>query len=88
MTNAVIEVMTEASKQILRDEYNPFEEQIGEVIPSNMEFEWVLFSEKGGHSFKIYLQNFLAHIALLRDQLLIAKFVVPKPLIRICGYKP
>lgn len=30
---------------------------------------------------KVNLEKLLAHIALLRDQLLIAKFVGPKPMI-------
>lgn len=37
MSDAVIEVMAEASKQILVGELNSFKEQIGEILLSNLE---------------------------------------------------
>ena len=37
MSEAVIEVLAEASNQIPGDQLNPFKEQAGEILPGNME---------------------------------------------------
>jgi len=48
MTEAVIEVLAEASKQIQGDRLNPFKEQVGEKLPGNMERNFSgFFSKKG-----------------------------------------
>ena len=76
----MIEEMVEASKHTTGDELNPFKEQMGEILPSNLE---IIFSgilvRKDAISFKVNSQKLLERIAILNDQLLIAKFVGPKP---------
>ncbi len=80
MMEAVIEIMAEASKQIRDLEFNPFKEKFGEILPPNMEtnFNGSLV-RKDAVSFKVNSENLLARIVVLRDQMLIAKFVGPKP---------
>lgn len=76
MADVVIEVMAEANKQIVGDDLNPFEKQIDEVLPSNLERNYSGFLVKKDLIMsKVNLEKLLALIALLRDQLLIAKFV-------------
>ena len=86
MANAVIEVMAEASQQNSRDELNPFKAQTGEILPSNLERNLSAFLvRKDAIVFKVNSQKLKERIAILRDQLLIAKFVGPKPAHRDMG---
>lgn len=79
MADAVIEVMAEASQTILGD-LNPFKEEYGEILPSNLEKNFSGFlMRKDAIVFKVNMDKLAARIALLKDQLLIAKFVGPKP---------
>lgn len=59
---------------------NPFKGQNGEILPSNMErsFSWFLV-QKDAIKYKVNTKKLLARIELLKDQILIAKFVGPKP---------
>ena len=80
MSEAVIEVLAEASKQILGDQLNPFKEQAGEILPSNMERNFSGFLvRKDAITFKVDTGMLNARIALLKEQLLIAKILGPKP---------
>lgn len=80
MTEAVIEVLAEASQQISGDQLNPFKEQAGEVLPGNMERNFSGFLvRKDAITFKVDTGMLNARIALLKEQLLIAKFLGPKP---------
>lgn len=80
MIDVVIEVLVEASKQIGSEELNPFKGITGEILSLNLERSFRSFlARKDAISFKINSQTFLACIALLRHQLLIAKFVGSKP---------
>lgn len=79
MADSVIEVMAEASQQIVGD-LNPFKEQLGEILPPNLERKFSGFLMwKDATVFKVNLEKLAARIAILKDQLLIAKFVGPKP---------
>ena len=83
MTDAVIEVLAEANNQGSGDELNPCKEQHGEDLPSNMERNFCGFLvRKDAITFKIYSQKLNERIALLKDQLPIAKFIGPKPSIQ------
>lgn len=80
MSEAVIEVLAEASKQILGDQLNPFKEQSGEILPGNLERNFSGFLvRKDAITFKVDTQKLNARIALLKEQILIAKFLGPKP---------
>ena len=80
MPDAVIELMAEANNQISTDELNPFKEQIGEVLPPNLERNFSGFlMRKDAVKFKVDTQKLNARIAMLKEQLLIAKFVGTKP---------
>ena len=80
MSDVVIEVLAEASNQISRDLLNPFKEQVGEVLPTNLERNISGFLvRKDVVFFKVDSQKLNARIALLKEQLLIAKFLGPKP---------
>ena len=80
MLEAVIEVLVEASKQISGDQLNPFKEQAGEILPGNMERNFSGFLvRKDAITFKVDMEMLNARIALLKEQLLIAKFLGPKP---------
>ena len=48
MTDAVIELMVEAIKDILGDNLNPFKKKIGEILPLDLKKtkKWI-FSEEG-----------------------------------------
>lgn len=62
------------------DEINPFEVQIGEILPMNVgRIFGVFLMRKDALTFKANSQKLLARIALLKDHILIAKFVGPKP---------
>lgn len=61
-------------------ELNPFKKKIGEVFPSNMERKFNGFLvRKDAIPFKVDSKKLLARIAVLKDQLLIAKFVGSQP---------
>jgi hypothetical protein len=80
MPDAVIELMAEANNQISKGELNPFKEQIGEVLPPNLERNFSGFlMRKDAVTFKVDIQMLNARIAMLKDTLLIAKFVGTKP---------
>jgi hypothetical protein len=80
MSEAVIEVLAEASKQISENQLNPFKEQAGEILPGNLERNFSCFLvRKDAITFKVDSQKLNARIALLKKQLMIAKFLGPKP---------
>jgi hypothetical protein len=80
MSEAIIEVLAEASKQISRNQLNPFKEQASEILPGNLERNFSGFLvRKDAITFKVDSQKLNARIALLKEQLLIAKFLGPKP---------
>ena len=79
MSEAVIEVLAEASKQIQGDQLNPFKEQVGEILPGNMERNFSGFLvRKDAITFKVNTDMLNARIALLKEHLLIAKILGPK----------
>lgn len=80
MTEAVIGIMAEASDQIGSEGFNPFKGKIGEVLPSNLERNSnENLVRKDAISFRVNSEKLLARIVVLQDQLLITKFVGPKP---------
>lgn len=80
MVDAVIEVLAETSKPTSKGDLNPFKQQIGEVLPSNLERNFSGFLiRKDVIPFKVNTQKLNARIALLKDWLLIAKFIGTKP---------
>ena len=80
MAEAVIEALVEASQQISERDLNPFKEQIGEILPSNLERNFSGFLiRKDAISFKVDSGKLRARIASLKEKLLIGKFVGPKP---------
>jgi len=80
MSEAIIEVLAEASKQISGNQLNPFKEQYGEILPGKLERNFSGFLvRKDAITFKVDTQKLNARIALLKEQLLIAKFLGPKP---------
>ena len=79
MADDVIGVMTQANQQIVGD-FNPFIEQFGEILPPNLERNFSgFFMRKDAIVFKVNPDKLAARIAILKEQLLIAKFVGPKP---------
>ena len=80
MEEAVIEGLAEASQQILGGDLNPFKGHCGEILPSNVERSFSGFLVKtDAIQFKVNTKKLLARIEILKDQLLIGKFVGPKP---------
>lgn len=80
MVEAVIEIMAEASQYTSKDGSNPFCAQIGEILPSNFERNVSGFLiRKYAMLFEVDSQKLLARITMLQNQLVIAKFVGPKP---------
>ena len=80
MTEAVIGVMADANNQIEEGVLNPFKEQYGETLPSNLERSFSGFLVRNDAlKFRVNLEKLLARIAMLKDQLSIGKFVGPKP---------
>ena len=80
MAEAVIEVLAQASNHVHEGQLNPFREQVGEILPTNLERNFSGFLvRKGAISFKVDPMKMNARIALLKEQLVIAKFVGPKP---------
>ena len=60
--------------------FNPFREQVGEIPPTNLEMYFSGFLvRKDVITFKVDPLKVKERIALLKDELLIAKFVGPKP---------
>lgn len=83
MIDAVFEVLAEANYQAASDDLNLFKKQYGEVLPSNMERNFCRFLvRKDAITFTVNSQKLIERIALLKDQLLIAKFIGPKPAIQ------
>ena len=80
MAEAVIEELAQASDHGHEGHFNPFREQVGEVLPTNLERNFSGFLvRKDAITFKVDPVKVNARIALLKEQLLIAKFVDPKP---------
>ena len=75
MADVVIEIMAKACQPIMED-LNPFKEQVGEILPSNLERNFSGFlMRKVAIVFKVNPNKLATQIALLKYQLLIAKFV-------------
>lgn len=90
MTDAIIEVMAEVNAQTSKDDLNPFKAQIGEILPSNLERNFSGFlMRKDAISFKVNSEELHAWVPAMKEQLLLGKFVGPKPQTKICtnGYK-
>ena len=67
------------SDRISRD-LNPFKRHIGEILPTNLERSFSGFLvRKEAIKFTVNTNKLLARIDVLKDQLLIGKFVGPKP---------
>ena len=80
MEDAVIEGLAEASQQIVEGDLNPFKGQHGEILPPNLERSFSGFLVRNDAvKFQVNAEMLLARIAMLKDQLLIGKFVAPKP---------
>lgn len=80
MAEVVIKYMANASQGKSNDVLNRFRIQYGEMLPLNMERTFSrLMVRKEAVAFKVDSQKLLTLIALLREQLLITKFVGPKP---------
>ena len=78
--DGVIDVSAGASNKISRDLLNLFKEQVGAILPTNLDRNFSEFLvRKDSVSFKVDPEKLNAHIALLKAQLLIAKFLGPKP---------
>ena len=80
MDEAVIEGLAEASQRNVGGDLNPFKGHSGEILQSNLErsFSGFLVKTKA-IQFKVNTEKLLARIKVLKDQLLIGKFVGPKP---------
>ena len=80
MVEVVIEVLAQASSHVHEGQLNPFREQVGEILPTNLERNFSGFLvRKDAITFKVDPMKVNARIALLKEQLVIAKFVGPKP---------
>ena len=80
MVEAVIKLLAQASDHVHEGHFHPFREQVGEVLSTNLERNFSGFLvRKDAITFEVDPMKVSAHIALLKDQLLIAKFVGPKP---------
>lgn len=72
--------MAEANTKIAGEDINPFKPQIGETLPFNVERNYNGFLvRKHAIKFRVDSKTLLTYIAILKDQLLIAKFIRPKP---------
>ena len=79
MEDTVIEGLAEASLHTAEGEFNPFKGYNGEILPSNLERSFSGFLvRKDAVKFQVNSEKLLARIEL-KDQLLIGKFVGPKP---------
>ena len=80
MEDAVVEGMAEARHQISKGDLNPFKGYNGEILPLNMERSFSGFLvRKEAIKFKVNTEKLLVRIDVLKDQLLIGKFIGPKP---------
>ena len=80
MSDAVIEILAKARHHTEGEDPNPFKGFHGEVLPPNLERSFSGFLvRKDVIKFKVNTEKLLAHIAELKNQLLICKFVGPKP---------
>ena len=80
MPDAVIEILAEANQRLNGEEPNPFKGYQGEVLPSNLDRNFSGFLvHKDALKFKVDTEKVLTRIAEFKDQLLICKFVGPKP---------
>lgn len=80
MAEAVNEEMADANNQIKERVLNLFRGQHGETLPPNLERSFSGFLVKNDAlKFRVNSEKLLARIAILKDQLLIGKFVGPKP---------
>ena len=80
MEDAVIEGLAESRHQNSRGNLNPFKGHSGEILPTNLEISFSGFlMRKEVIKFKVNTEMLLARIDVLKDQLLIGKFVGPKP---------
>jgi hypothetical protein len=81
MAEVVIEVLAKASNLVHEGHLNPFKQQVGEILPTKfMERNFSDFLvRKDDITFKVDPMKVSARIALLKEQLVIAKFVGPKP---------
>ena len=80
MAEAVIEELAEAINQTNEGMPNPFRGQNGETLPPNTERCFSGFLVRSDAiKFRVNPEKLLARIAMLKDQLLIGKFVGPKP---------
>jgi len=80
MDDAVIEGLAAASQQSGENDLNPFKGQNGEILPSNLDRSFSGFLvRKDAVKYKVNAEKLIARIELLKDQLLIGKFVGPKP---------
>lgn len=74
--------MVKANDQLEGEETNPFKARINEVLPLDVERNFSGFLvRKDSLTFEVDSQKLLTRIALLKEQLLITKFVGPKPTI-------
>ena len=79
--DVVIEIMAEASQQG-HDQaiINPFKAQNNEILPSNVKRNYCGFlMRKDPITYKVNTHKLKERIVVLKDHLLIAKFVGPKP---------
>ena len=80
MEDVVIEGLAATSQQISEGNHNPFKKLIGETLPSYLERSFSGFLvKKESIKFKVNTDKLLARIEVLKEQLLIGKFVGPKP---------
>ena len=80
MPEAVIGALADANNQIEEGVLNPFKEQYGETLPPNLERSFSGFLVRNDAlKVRVNSEKLLARIAMLKDQLLIGKFVGPKP---------
>lgn len=71
-------VLVEENRQASKHTLNLFYAKIGEILPSNVETIWSNI-RKDAIPFKVDSHKLIACIALLKEQLLIARFVGKKP---------
>lgn len=80
MTEVVIGYVAETSHDAEKGSFNPFRAQKGEILPSNVERNFNgFFVRKEAITFKVDTKKLLSRIVELKEQLVIAKFVGPKP---------
>lgn len=76
MMEAVIESMAQDRKQEMKGMLNPFKEHPGEILPKDVEWDYSKFLvRKKMISFKVHSDKLINRIALVKDQILIEKFM-------------